>query len=256
MPIIRNYQKGVIQPMVIIGALLLIGAVLVIANFNKISPVNIPISSNDNQKGTGSWLYKVDLNSCQAIVDRANLNSELQVVKDPQATWQHRCSLSPTESAAQNFGLSEFVIDAIYDENGVIDPVGNAVKFKTKEPIVDFVASKYIGQNYQDIYQEPDAISSDFITFKSSLEQGYSKIDKIGTFPTTQGQGAYLIIANYQGDFTIQDYSAFSHAKKGSCNIVLSTDPTKNRASLETQLVEMVQKIDSAINTECGKPKS
>ncbi len=247
--IFRLNQQGLIPPVLIIGAVLVIGAILIISNFNKINLVNIPLPNVP--KSTGSWLYKVDLTKCQSIVDRANLNDELQVIKDPQATWQHSCSLSPSESANKSFGLGEFAIDAIYDEQGVIDPVGNAVKFQSKEPIVNFISQKYVGRKYNDIYQEPDAISNNFEAYRDSIERGQgTTIYKQGTFPTTEGQGAYFII-RYE-NITV-DYAGYSHAKKGSCNLVMRTEYTPNRDKLEEQLVQMVQKIDKAIRGECGK---
>ncbi|MCL4365889.1 hypothetical protein M1437_01550 [Patescibacteria group bacterium] len=250
--IFRLNQQGVVPPAIIIGVILVIGAILVISNFNKINLVNIPLPNTP--KSTGSWLYKVDLKNCQTIVDKANLNDELQVIKDPQATWQHSCSLSSSESANKSFGLREFIIDAIYDEQGIIDPVGNAVKFHSKDPILNFVAMKYVGKNYKDIYQEPDAISNNFEAYRDSIGQGQgTTIYKQGTFPTTEGQGAYFII-RYE-NVTV-DYTGYSHAKKGSCNLYMWTDSTDNKTKLEEQLVQMVQKIDKAIKGECGTAKN
>ena len=235
-------QKGIIVPVVIIGAILVIGTVLV--------KVPLPFAS----KSSSSWLYKVDLTKCQSIVDRAQLNNELEVMIDPELTWQHRCHLNPKQSSIDTFSLKEVVIDAIYDEQGVIDPVGNALKFNTKDPIVDFVANKYVGRNYQDIFQEPDAINDNFESYKWGLSQGYAKMTQ-GTFATGEGKGAYFVIDDTRSDQSVQGYRSFAHAKNGSCNIIMATEVTyddSKRKGLEEQLVGMMQKIDKAIKGECG----
>lgn len=251
--IFRLNQQGVIPPVVIIGAVLVIGAILVISNLNKINLVNIPIPSG--QKGSASWLYKVDLNKCQTIIDRAQLSNELEASTDPELAWQHSCSLVPKRASIDAFSLKEVVIDAIYDEQGIIDPVGNAVKFQSKEPIMNFVAEKYVGRKYNDIYQEPEAINDNFEAYKWGLKQGYAKMTQ-GTFPTTEGKGAYFIIDDTRSDQTVQGHISFAHAKKGSCNIIMTTEITydnSKREKLVEQLVGMMQKIDKAIRGECGK---
>ncbi|MBI4028860.1 MAG: hypothetical protein HY376_00620 [Candidatus Blackburnbacteria bacterium] len=238
--------------MVIAGVILVTGAILVINNFNKINLVKVPLPFAP--KSSSSWLYKVDLTKCQSIVDRARLNDELEVVIDPELTWQHRCHLNPKQSSIDAFSLKEVIIDALYDEQGVIDPVGNALKFKTKDPIVDFVADKYVGKNYQDIFQEPDAINDNFESYKWGLSQGYERMTQ-GTFATDEGEGAYFVIDDTRSDQSVQGYRSFAHAKNRSCNIIMATEVTyddSKRKGLEEQLVGMMQKIDKAIKGECG----